>query len=48
MNFSQNYSEQNKDNQDEIIFSIDEFTPEIYDCEADGGCASGHVHYTVK
>lgn len=34
--------------QEEIIFSIDEFTPEIYDCEADGSCSSGHIHYVDR
>ncbi|ERJ83255.1 hypothetical protein HMPREF1987_00989 [Peptostreptococcaceae bacterium oral taxon 113 str. W5053] len=26
------------------VISIEEFSPEFYDCEADGGCGNGHIH----
>lgn len=28
-------------------FTLEEFAPEIYDCEADGSCGSGHLHNRV-
>ena len=33
---------------DETTFCLEDFTPEIYDCEADGSCGSGHIHVNVK
>ncbi|MEG0806632.1 MAG: hypothetical protein RSI06_09520 [Lachnospiraceae bacterium] len=33
---------------DEMSFSLDEFIPEVFDCEADGSCGSGHVHVNTK
>ncbi|NLL74116.1 MAG: hypothetical protein GX237_11400 [Clostridiales bacterium] len=38
----------NETNNDNIIFSLEDFTPEIYDCEADGSCGSGHQHVNIK
>jgi len=29
-------------------FDLKEFVPEIYDCEADGACSSGHQHINIK
>lgn len=29
---------------EEQVFTIEEFKPEIFDCEADGCCGSGHIH----
>lgn len=33
---------------DSLSFSLDEFVPEIFDCEADGSCSSGHIHQSIK
>lgn len=27
--------------------SIEEFEPELFDCEADGSCSSGHNHNPI-
>lgn len=29
-------------------FDLNEFIPEIYDCEADGCCSNGHQHVTDR
>lgn len=29
-------------------FELKEYLPEIYDCEADGSCSSGHQHVNTK
>lgn len=40
---------QNNESTNDIkCFSLDEFVPEIYDCEADGSCGSGHVHVNTR
>lgn len=28
--------------------SIEEFDPELFDCDADGGCGNGHIHIGCK
>ena len=32
---------------EKVEFPIEEFTPEIFDCEADGSCGNGHIHITI-
>lgn len=29
------------------LFDISDFVPEVYDCEADGSCGSGHLHFNT-
>ncbi|SHJ30482.1 hypothetical protein [Lutispora thermophila] len=35
-------------NNESVIFSLEDFTPEIYDCEADGSCSNGHIHVIAE
>ena len=38
----------NNTNERKILFTIDEFEPELYDCDTDGSCSSGHNHNNKK
>lgn len=49
LDFNKNTRHKNEPRQEEYFeFDLKDFVPEIYDCEADGSCSSGHQHVNVK
>lgn len=48
LNLDRVLTEKGMDKKEMLSFSLEEFTPRIFDCEADGSCGSGHIHLTVK
>lgn len=45
LNYNQTNVHKNDFCQEKLyVFELKDFIPEIYDCEADGSCGSGHQH----
>lgn len=49
LDFNQGNGHKDESRQEEHYeFELKDFIPEIYDCEADGSCSSGHQHVNIK
>ncbi len=48
LNLDHALTEDEMEKKEMFTFSLEEFTPKVFDCEADGSCGSGHIHLTQK